>query len=46
MPVTSTNHGLSVITSQTTQRLALLLPPGHDVTNRFHDSGSANYYQS
>ncbi len=44
MPVTSTNHGLSVITSQTAQRLALPVPDGYVVTNRFHDSTTVNFY--
>lgn len=40
------NHGLSLITDQTNtdQRLALPLPSGHSVTNRFNDTGSAALY--
>lgn len=46
MPVTSTNHGLSIITSRTSKRLALPVPGGNEITNRFNDTGSAPYYQA
>ena len=46
MPLTSTNHGLSVATNDTNRRLALPLPTGHVVTNRFNDTGSQRPYQA
>ena len=46
MTITSINHGLSFNVAQTDRRLALPVPSGHPVTNRFNDTGSVPLYKA